>query len=67
MPEITVNGEERTIPEGQTIERLVNDIRVPHPAYAVEVNRTLIPRREHATTVLSPGDSVEIVTLVGGG
>src|SRR5205085_650257 len=34
---------------------------------AVEVNLGVVPRAEHAATVLADGDAVEIVTLVGGG
>jgi len=36
-------------------------------AFAVEVNRRVVPRRDHAATLLQDGDSIEIVTLVGGG
>jgi thiamine biosynthesis protein ThiS len=36
-------------------------------AYAVEVNRAVVARREHATRTVAAGDRVEIVTLVGGG
>ena len=34
---------------------------------AVERNRELVPRGEHATCRLAEGDRIEIVTLVGGG
>jgi len=34
---------------------------------AVEVNRTLVRRADHAACALQPGDHVEVVTLVGGG
>jgi sulfur carrier protein len=34
---------------------------------AVEVNRRLVRRAEHASTRLAEGDRVEVVTLVGGG
>jgi thiamine biosynthesis protein ThiS len=33
----------------------------------VEVNRKVVPRRQHAEHTLRDGDTVEIVTLVGGG
>jgi thiamine biosynthesis protein ThiS len=33
----------------------------------VEVNRSLVPRRERDARELRDGDVVEIVTLVGGG
>jgi len=34
---------------------------------AVELNRRVVPRAEHPTTVLVDGDRIEVVTLVGGG
>jgi thiazole synthase len=34
---------------------------------AVEVNREVVPRVRHSERILAEGDSVEIVTLVGGG
>jgi thiamine biosynthesis protein ThiS len=36
-------------------------------ACAVEVNRQLVPKKQHESQELKDGDSVEIVTLVGGG
>jgi thiamine biosynthesis protein ThiS len=36
-------------------------------AVAVEVNRQVVPRREHEQAELADGDTVEVVTLVGGG
>jgi thiamine biosynthesis protein ThiS len=36
-------------------------------AYAVEVNRAVLSRRDHATREVRDGDRIEIVTLVGGG
>jgi sulfur carrier protein len=55
---ITVNGETREMGDGLTVETLLD---------ALEVNRDVVPRREHAARLLADGDSVEIVTLVGGG
>jgi sulfur carrier protein len=34
---------------------------------AVERNREVVPRALHESTVLSPGDRLEVVTFVGGG
>jgi len=64
---ITLNGEERDVADGTTIAALLEALGVPRKATAVEVNRELVPRSEHATHPLAPGDAVEIVTLVGGG
>ena len=64
---ILVNGEPREAPAGCTIAGLLEllDIRVKH--VAVERNREVVPRAEHAATPLAEGDELEVVTLVGGG
>jgi thiamine biosynthesis protein ThiS len=36
-------------------------------AYAVELNRSVLSRRDHAHRTVVDGDIVEVVTLVGGG
>ena len=41
--------------------------RLTQPHVAVEVNLDVIPRAEHRDKILSDGDRVEVVTLVGGG
>ncbi|MEM6655440.1 MAG: sulfur carrier protein ThiS [Planctomycetota bacterium] len=64
---ITVNGEPRDLADGATISDLLAalDIRVKH--VAVEHNREVVPRANHAETRLADGDQLEVVTLVGGG
>lgn len=64
---VTVNGEEREIEPGTTVRELVERLGLGSAACAVEVNRSLVPRREHETAVIKEGDTVELVTLVGGG
>jgi len=41
--------------------------RNPRPPFAVEVNKDLVRHRQYDDTPLRAGDTVEIVTLVGGG
>ena len=64
---IRVNGEQRTYEGPCTVERLLDELNLGGQPCSVEVNTAVIPRREHGERVLSDGDSVEIVTLVGGG
>jgi sulfur carrier protein len=65
--EIQVNGEQRSVAEGSTIESLLRDMDVRVPHVAVEVNLEVVPRAQHAATLLRSGDRLEVVTLVGGG
>ena len=64
---LTVNGESREVPDGCTLEGLIEHLGLGGQACAAEVNRDVVPKREHAERVLSEGDTVELVTLVGGG
>ena len=64
---ITVNGEAREVAGGTTVAALLESLGAPRQATAVEVNRELVPRSQHAARALADGDAVEIVTLVGGG
>lgn len=64
---ITVNGETREMGDDLTVEALLAALDLQGKPCAVEVNRAVVPRREHADRSLADGDTVEIVTLVGGG
>ena len=65
--EIILNGESRTVAAGATIADLLRELQLEPKYVAVERNLSLVPRAEHASSPLRPGDAVEIVTLVGGG
>lgn len=63
---LTLNGETRET-DARTVSELVQQLGLAKQAVAVEVNRELVPRKQHAATALNEGDQVEVVTLVGGG
>lgn len=67
MVSIFVNSEVREIREKSTISDLLAELRINNRYCAVEQNREVVPREQHSLTVLSEGDKLEIVTLVGGG
>jgi sulfur carrier protein len=64
---ITFNGESREVPAGVTVAGLLEFLQLQSAAYAVELNREVLPRRQHAERQLRAGDRVEFVTLTGGG
>lgn len=64
---LVVNGEPREVEDGATVEKLVAALGIDRRSVAVEKNREIVPRSQHATTPLADGDRVEIVTMVGGG
>ena len=64
---LVVNGETRSLPNGASVADLVRELGLEKAACAVEVNKHLVPKAEHPKRPLGDGDSVEVVTLVGGG
>lgn len=64
---IVVNGGERQVPAGTTVLALLELLGLAGKKVAVEKNREVVPRAQHATELLADGDRVELVTFVGGG
>ena len=64
---IVLNGEERELGEPTTLAALLAQLQLEPNRVAVEVNRSIVPRNQHAQCVLCEGDQLEVVTLVGGG
>lgn len=65
--EIIVNGQPRTIAAGATVADLLRELGMNDRPVAVERNRDVVPRAEHADCRLENGDRLELVTFVGGG
>lgn len=64
---VIVNGQQRELPQGTTVRALIELMGLAKQACAAEVNKVLVPRREHDSRTLAEGDHVELVSLVGGG
>lgn len=64
---LLVNGKPENLPDDAAVADLLRSLNLERTPCAVEVNRELIPKRRHDTRRLADGDTVEIVTLVGGG
>ncbi len=64
--EVQINGEPRTL-EPMTVGELLRSLDLDPARLAVERNRDIVPKGEYETTLLAPGDKLEIVRFVGGG
>jgi sulfur carrier protein len=64
---LTVNGKAMELPDGLTVEALLEHLKVRRPYTAVALNREITPRQRYGETVLRDGDRVEIVHPMGGG
>lgn len=67
MVEITLNGESKQIESGMTVAALLESLGLKSEQVAVERNREIVVRADHAGTGLAGGDVLEVVTFVGGG
>lgn len=65
--QLNINGVAQEHPEGLTVAGLLVALEKNPLLVAVEVNRDLVTRSRHAEVELHDGDTLEIVTLAGGG
>lgn len=65
---ITVGGEKKSLPEGETLSQLIADEKVENAAYVtVAVNEAFVDHADFARTELHEGDAVEFLYFMGGG
>ena len=64
---IKINGEEREIAAGLSIGALLEQMQIRPGRVVVERNRNIVSRDAYGGTMLSEGDTLEIVHFVGGG
>jgi thiamine biosynthesis protein ThiS len=65
--QVHVNGQPVSVPTGATLADLLRRLALEGRPVAVEHNRRVVPRADHASVRLNHGDTLEIVTFVGGG
>ena len=66
-PALVLNGQAKPWPEEGSVKVLLESLGATGLGVAVELNGRVVPRGEHAMTMLRAGDRVEVVRLVGGG
>jgi thiamine biosynthesis protein ThiS len=64
---VYINGEPHHLPARQTVANLLAALNVPAERVAIELDKTLIRKREWESTLVGDGAQVEIVEFVGGG
>ncbi|MFD2231179.1 sulfur carrier protein ThiS [Alkalimarinus sediminis] len=64
---VTVNGDTKALDDDATIADLIRLLALEGKRIAVELNMEIVPRSEHAVTILHQGDNLEIVHAIGGG
>ena len=66
MEMVKINGRDLDL-AGKTIAEYLQTTDYDSKRIAVERNGELVPKAQYAETVLADGDSVEVVSFVGGG
>jgi thiamine biosynthesis protein ThiS len=64
---VTLNGEVKQIENSITVSGLLESLQIEPARVAVEVNLKIIKKADYLSHQLNEGDSVEIVSFVGGG
>jgi len=64
---ITVNGKPYELAKPVTVQELAEMLALALTQIAIELNREIVPRSRYGNTMLNAGDTVEIVTFIGGG
>jgi sulfur carrier protein len=64
---VIVNGKSIDLPDGASVAALIEHLGLAKAACAVEVNKALVRKAAHEQHLLREGDTIEVVTLVGGG
>jgi sulfur carrier protein len=64
---IKINGEEKQIADGLSINALLESLQIRPGRVVVERNRDIVQRDSFGATMLVEGDVLEIVHFVGGG
>lgn len=64
---IHINGEQRTLPEGETLASLITGLAINTGPIVIQRNDKIVERSRIADVTLCDGDRIELVRFVGGG
>jgi thiamine biosynthesis protein ThiS len=64
---VTLNGKQRKVDPGLTVERLLEELGLNPALVVVERNRQILDRSRYAEVEVDSGDVLELVHFVGGG
>jgi sulfur carrier protein len=64
---VCVNGQATEVPEGQSVAELLALLNIAADRVAVEMNHSIVRKRDWRQTAVTSGSNIEIVEFVGGG
>lgn len=63
---VKINGEELDV-AGKTLSEYLATTKYDLKRIAIERNRNIVPKAQYSEIILQDGDSLEVVSFVGGG
>lgn len=64
---VVINGQRKEVPPSQSVADLLAWLEVASDRVAVELNKSIVRKRDWPQTVVGGGSEIEIVEFVGGG
>lgn len=65
---LTINGKEKEVgAKTLTVHELLEQLNIRKDITIIEVNKKIVQKNAYGTTALQTHDTLEIITLVGGG
>lgn len=63
---VKVNGKQEAF-DGMTVRAMLEALQCQTDRVAVERNEDIVPKAQYDAVILQDGDSIEVVSFVGGG
>lgn len=67
MTTIHLNGKSTQVPDGLTLQALLERLSLPATGVAIAKNENVVPRSAFASEPVGSGDRIEIIRAVAGG
>lgn len=64
---VTINGNEMEFQDGINIQEMLESINNTTKMIVIEKNLEIVPKETFSQTILKEGDTIEIISFVGGG
>ena len=65
--QIIVNGESKEIEKELNLTELLKRLELPSERIAIELNKTVVRKKDWETVKIADSDKIEIIHFVGGG
>jgi len=64
---VLINGKVKEIPEGLNLDQLLRHFSLPSQRIAIEMNTSVVRRKDWEDIIVNDSDKIEIIHFVGGG